>query len=373
MIAAGFALLNVSRAQFVEIDISAQVNADIRTYYNGTNDYPGGMNNYQAGGTELDVDGVPFALAELNSDAASTGVIQTGLGRFGLGAAGFDYVLPVPGGTHATALYTLINSTDGGPGASEGSIVVAGTEGETATLNLVEGVNIRDHNDGEFVNTLSDSTVVPTYFTNGLPAANGPVRLDRQVLLLPTTFLGDTIASITFQGYAQGATNGSPFLAGLTLLNLAPPAFSQQPSNQVVGAGQGFRFAAQATGFPPPQYQWQFSTNGVNWLNLNGATGTGYSLSASGETNIGYYRLEAYNSQGTNYSLAADLGLLDLGMYAGINLYGPINANYVIQSTPNLNSNWTTLTNVSIPSQPYIYIDYTSLTNAKKFYRANPQ
>jgi hypothetical protein len=61
-------------------------------------------------------------------------------------------------------------------------------------------------------------------------------------------------------------------------------------------------------------------------------------------------------------------------MYAGLNILGPLGANYNIQSIPTLNGNtWTTVTNISLPSQPYIYIDYNSPTNTKQFYRAVPQ
>ena len=61
-------------------------------------------------------------------------------------------------------------------------------------------------------------------------------------------------------------------------------------------------------------------------------------------------------------------------MYAGLNIFGPIGANYNLQSTSDLNgSNWTTLTNVALPAQPYIYIDYRSPTNGEQFYRAKPQ
>jgi hypothetical protein len=34
---------------------------------------------------------------------------------------------------------------------------------------------------------------------------------------------------------------------------------------------------------------------------------------------------------------------------------------------------WTTRTNVALPSQPYIYIDYNSATNPQQFYEAVPQ
>ena len=128
----------------------------------------------------------------------------------------------MPAGTRATVLYTLLNTAYGQGGVDEGSIIVTGTGGEIATLNLTEGYNIRDHNNHIFENglALSNTAVVPTYFLNGAPTTQSlQSRLDRQQLLLPATFAGDTIASITFQGIAHGNPNGSAFLAGLTLVN----------------------------------------------------------------------------------------------------------------------------------------------------------
>ena len=62
-------------------------------------------------------------------------------------------------------------------------------------------------------------------------------------------------------------------------------------------------------------------------------------------------------------------------MFAGIILNnGQIGSNYLIQATSNLStSNWTTLTNVTLPTNPYIYIDYSSPTNSQQFYRAVSQ
>ena len=155
---------------------------------------------------------------------------------------------------------------------------------------------------------------------------------------------------------------------------LTAPTFTQQPSNQVVSAGLGFAFTSLATGFPYPLYQWQFSSNGVSYANINGATGASYVLGSTGLTNIGYYRVVASNSVGTTTSSSVSLTFLNLNMYAGLKILGPIGANYNVQSIPVINgSNWTTLTNISLPIQPYIYIDYNSPTNAKQFYRAIPQ
>ena len=198
-----------ARAQYTEIDLSPQVNADIQTYTYG--------NNYPTGGSLLNVGGVPFELALLNNIPGTTGVIQTPYN----GGQVESYTFSVQPGIYATTLYTLINTAWGDAGVNEGSVVVTGSGGETATLDLVEGFNVRDHADGFFCNTYTDPTVVPANFGN---PDTGLVRLDRQVLELPSSFNGDTIASITFNGIGNGEPDGQPFLAGMTLENVPEPA-----------------------------------------------------------------------------------------------------------------------------------------------------
>ena len=219
--------LNItSQSQFTEINISSQINANLQTYTKGT--------NYPLGGTSLNINGVPFALTIQPNNPASTGIIQTGNGQFGYNSGNFAYTFPVPAGTYAEALYVLVNSTWGGYGVNVGNIVVTGSHGETAALNFVEGSNIRDHFEGVYADTLSDHSVVPTYFNDGLVVNWSPQRLDRQQLLLPASFSGDTIASISFQGSAQGFTNGSPFLLGLTLASAPVTNFAGNPQGMVI-------------------------------------------------------------------------------------------------------------------------------------------
>jgi hypothetical protein len=151
----------------------------------------------------------------LNGTAGTTGVVQAPFNGITN-----SFTFAVPAHTQATALYMLINTAYGEAGVNEGSVVVTGTAGETATLDLTEGDNIRDQNQDGYTNTLTDPTVVSTYFVDQTPnSTNGPVRLDRQVLELPTSFQGDTIASIEFNGVGDGDPDGSPFLAALTLAN----------------------------------------------------------------------------------------------------------------------------------------------------------
>lgn len=150
---------------------------------------------------------------------------------------------------------------------------------------------------------------------------------------------------------------------------LTAPSFTLQPASQVVGAGQSVTFTAAATGYPTPSYQWQFSG-----ANIPGATRSSYTIPSPGLSNIGYYTVRAGNSVTTNSSVSVSLTFLKLNTYAGLNILGPLGANYSIQSIPALGgTTWTVLTNISLPTQPYIYIDYSSATNALRFYQALPQ
>ena len=90
---------------------------------------------------------------------------------------------------------------------------------------------------------------------------------------------------------------------------------------------------------------------------------------------MGVYTVVVSNAGGNVTSQAAIVGTTDIKMFAGVIVNGPLGTNYIIQSTTNLsNTNaWTIRTNLALPSQPYIYIDYSSPTNRQQFYRAYPQ
>jgi hypothetical protein len=197
-----------ARAQYLEVNISSDFNQNIQQFTGGS--------NYPLGGTGLTIAGVPFMLGETNDAAGTTGAVQTPSGNT-------SYTFTIPDGTYATSIYTLMNTSWGEYGENEGSIIVTGSHGETATLNLTDGVNIRDHYDGFFENTLTDPTVVETDFLNGQVNASGPDRLDRQELALPASFNGDTLTSITFSGVDNGEPGGDPFLAALTVQEVPEP------------------------------------------------------------------------------------------------------------------------------------------------------
>lgn len=426
--------------QFTEINIAGEVNENLQDYTGGT--------NYPFGGADLTIAGVPFQLAGYGSEPDTTGAVQAS-------GSPFSFSFPVPPGTTATVLYCLANSTYGAAGTNTGSIVVTGSGGETATLNFVEGVNIRDHIDSAWVNSLSDPTVVPTYFLDGMAANSGDLsRLDRQQLVLPTNFWEDTISSIVFQGNTPPKFDGAAFVAALTLagplvgppvpaaitaqpanigtnqgapvsftvtakgspplsyqwlfdggaipnatnatLSLPnvntnesgsyavvvtnqfgatassnallmvniPPSLIQQPLSAITSAGAGVTFSAGATGLPAVNYQWLF-----NGTPIPGATRQSLTL-PPGATNAGYYSVVASNIAGTVTSSIAALTLFDVKNYAGLTIASPVATNVDVQAISAVDkTNWTTLTNVAIGSQPYFFIDYSSATNPVEFYR----
>ena len=222
MAIAALAVTSPVQAQYTEVSIGSQANDDLDTYSPSPGIYP-------SGGGQLTVAGVPFGTAELDNTPNTFGIVQSPSPNvLSTGAGGpFNFSFSVPTGTQAQALYCLMDSVWGADGENVGSVIVTGTRGETATLTLTEGVNIRDcHNDG-FENNISDPTVVSTYFANGVttPSTDAVMRLDCQELLLPSTFDGDTIASIDFQGTAQ-AYGGDAFIAGMTLGPVPEPSVS---------------------------------------------------------------------------------------------------------------------------------------------------
>ena len=142
-----------------------------------------------------------------------------------------------------------------------------------------------------------------------------------------------------------------------------------QPQSQMPQTGSTATFAVAAVGTLPIRYQWRF-----NGLNIANATNTSYTIASAGIANLGSYDVVVANSAGTNISSAASLALLDLKMLAAVYISATNGSRYRIDAATVLApTNWVAMTNITITSQPYIYVDYASATNSYKFYRAVPQ
>lgn len=192
---------------------------------------------------------------------------------------------------------------------------------------------------------------------------------------LTWTSSASSVATIDTNGLAIGVTNGSTLITAIsgnvsnstTLTVVTPPAISTQPTNNTVSPNGSVILNVAATG-GVLSYQWQ-----LNGTNIAGATGATLNIPGVTFTNIGVYTVVVSNLAGNTTSQAAIVSTTAIQMFAGVIVDGPLGSNYLIQATSVLPGGWTTLTNVALPSQPYIYIDYSSPTNARQFYRALPQ
>ena len=199
-------------ATTLRVDLAPYTSQDIRTYTNGTN-YPVGPTTLTTSGVSFDVAGNGVDSLNVIQDLQfSGGVVAdiTGLNFFG-----------------ARAAYTLINTGFGTAGVNNGFLRFTGSLGATYDYQLVQGDNVRDHNNGLFNNTavnLFDS------FYYG----NNAVRLDVQRILLPGAFASQTLDSVTFYGTANNYRDGWAFLAALTLSDIDPNAPVPEPGTYLL-------------------------------------------------------------------------------------------------------------------------------------------
>lgn len=183
------------------------------------------------------------------------------------------------------------------------------------------------------------------------------------------------VATLNSNGLATGLSVGTSTItasawnltANTTLTVVTQPAITNQPMNTTTTPNGSVTLSVSATG-GALGYQWQ-----LNGTNIAGATGASLTITNVSLANVGVYTVIVSNVAGNVTSSSATLANVDIKMFAGVIVNGPLGSNYLIQASSNLLSSWTTLTNVALPTQPYIYIDYGSTTNAQQFYRAMPQ
>jgi len=172
--------------------------------------------------------------------------------------------------------------------------------------------------------------------------------------------------------YAVVVSNaaGSVTSAVISLIVWAPvmPVITTPPQSQTNAAGSTAVFGVVVSGTVPLSYQWR-----LNGTNIDGATSPHLIIATATFTNAGYYDVVVYNTVGSVVSTAASLAIVDIEMLPAIRVYGPLGADYSLQSLHSLTeTNWNVMTNVSLPSQPFIFIDFGSPTNNQHFYRAVP-
>jgi hypothetical protein len=107
-----------------------------------------------------------------------------------------------------------------------------------------------------------------------------------------------TAGSVSFDVTATDATGASTKQSYTLTIDATFPALSitTQPRDQTVAVGANVSFTAVANGNPMPTVQWQVSTDGANWSNIDKATSTTLTLNNVGADLSGnQYRAVFYN------------------------------------------------------------------------------
>ncbi len=202
-LAASMALGAASAGHAAEVQLGfphSSINSNLYTYTGGT--------AYPASGSTVSINGIDFTLANFypaSFNAPDVGVVQTGNG--GPASATIDTPDVVVGAS--TTFYSLINSTFGVNGQVIGDLTLNFGNGAHYAYTLTEGDNVRDHYDGLFNNSAPNVFGTATY-----TSVVGTDRLDAQEIVLPSTFAGQTLVSITLDNTNSGG--GNPFIAAFT-------------------------------------------------------------------------------------------------------------------------------------------------------------
>lgn len=118
--------------------------------------------------------------------------------------------------TGATAVYTLMNTAWGSYGSVNGKLEFFGSGGAYHSMDLTQGINIRDHFNGGFNNIIDGVNAVSAF------TSPGGARLDMQIFFLPVAFQAQTLTSVRFLSWG-GSPSGSPFMAGMTVVSTPEP------------------------------------------------------------------------------------------------------------------------------------------------------
>jgi hypothetical protein len=183
----------------VHVPIGSLTNDDLRTWTHG--------DNYPVAPTDLTVGGVSFELVPLGVEPNSLGIVSDATAS---GVFTFSTNIAAP-----TTVYTLMNSNFGAFGSNIATLEFKGAGGAFASFDLIEGVNIRDHCNAWFCNSIADGTPSASF--------GGDVRLDRQTFVLPSSFANDTLTQINFIGHGDlTGSGGMAFLAAMTVATSVP-------------------------------------------------------------------------------------------------------------------------------------------------------
>ena len=160
------------------------------------------------------------------------------------------------------------------------------------------------------------------------------------------------------------------YFQSLAVLNVMAPSIISSSPSQISAVGSAVCFYVVAAGAPPVAYQWY-----RNNIPLVGETTNALQLSGASvaEAGTNTYVVVVSNSAGsvTNSPILLRLQpALTVQLCPAITLYGEVNKQYQILSTPALGTldGWKAIATVTITNNPQIYFDTLSIGRPMMFY-----
>jgi Pro-kumamolisin, activation domain/Immunoglobulin I-set domain/Carbohydrate binding domain/Viral BACON domain len=215
--------------------------------------------------------------------------------------------------------------------------------------------------------------------TNQIYLINNPGVLAWKEITFAVTAT-DTNTSLQFSAQNPPDAFG---LDDISVIAILPPAFTAQPTNLTVLAGNSAMFSASASGTAPLAYQWlKNGTNVANGGDISGATTTNLTITGVTTNDSANYTLVITNAYG---SITSSVAALTVVLPPGINgvainpdgsvtliLAGSPGVSYVLESTTNFNSGsgWLPVaTNVFDTTGVWQFNDVSATTSPQRFYR----
>jgi hypothetical protein len=135
--------------------------------------------------------------------------------------------------------------------------------------------------------------------------------------------------------------------------------------SQATCAGRNVVFCVTATGAEPLAYQWRYHGNSAGGapMDIPNATSACLAMSNVDSNHIGFYSVRVSNPFCNVESNPAQLLVypvcFSLDLYPGLSTTGQVGRAYCIQYTTELSTNsvWTSLTNITLSSPQYFYLD----------------
>jgi hypothetical protein len=149
------------------------------------------------------------------------------------------------------------------------------------------------------------------------------------------------------------------------------PSITSPPQSQKAPQGTNVTFTAVASGTGPLSYQWVFNGTSI----ITNATSATLMLTNVTTSQSGAYTIFVSNSVGsvskTANLLVYEPAVFSVNVCAGLTIQGAVGWPYQIQDANALGGTnpWQTLTNLALPSSPYIWFDLQSESPSSRFYR----